>query len=177
MYFPTQQIKMCLFILRCLPSSTDLHVLVVGAAFTIYSSLTCLSNAGFPACFQSSSQQWHQCQRSTIPVNADSKAFVMTLTAYCSIKLTEEWLMLSSNTCILLHVMFKLSERPNYLACPTDLKRYLKDFQWNQNRNTLIAPIRNCFVESWSALSSYCICMGLQWSNFSEEIVSNRFYS
>nr|XP_020465583.1 caprin-1-like [Monopterus albus] len=38
----------------------------------LYSSVPGLSDTGFPACFQISSQQWHQCQCSTIPINADS---------------------------------------------------------------------------------------------------------
>lgn len=68
---------MLMQLVLCFFSSTGLPVLVVGAASTLYSSPSCLSNTGFPACFQSSSQQWHQCQCSTIPVNADSKAVVM----------------------------------------------------------------------------------------------------
>lgn len=71
---------MLMQLVLCFFSSTGLPVLVVGAASTLYSSPSCLSNAGFPACFQSSSQQWHQCQRCTIPVNADSKSSLFKLT-------------------------------------------------------------------------------------------------
>lgn len=59
----------------CFPFSSDFHVLVVRAASTLGSSPVCASNTSFPACFQSSSQQWHQCQRRPFPVNADGEAF------------------------------------------------------------------------------------------------------
>lgn len=59
------------------PSATDLHVIVVRTASPLHSSPSCLSDAGLSACFQSSSQQWHQCQCSSIPVNANSKAVMI----------------------------------------------------------------------------------------------------
>lgn len=56
----------------CAPS-TDFHVVVDRAASPLYSSPPCLPDAGLPACFQTSTQQRHQCQRSSIPVHANSK--------------------------------------------------------------------------------------------------------
>lgn len=57
--------------------SSDFHVLGFRAASTLHSPPAFTSNTSFPACFQSSSQQWHQCQCCTIPVDADGKAITV----------------------------------------------------------------------------------------------------
>lgn len=53
---------------------TDVLVVVLGAASPLHGSPRRHSDAGVPARLQSASQQWHQRERSTIPVHADGES-------------------------------------------------------------------------------------------------------